>query len=45
MEELNKVHNEDGFMWTVDAKILFKENGRTKTNYFMVKWNKHHIEL
>ena len=36
MEELTKARNEHGFenVWTIDGKILFKENGSNKAKLF-----------
>ena len=36
IEELSKAHNEHGFknVWTIDGKILFKENGSNKAKLF-----------
>ena len=36
MQEVSKACNEHGFknVWTIDGKILFKENGRNKAKLF-----------
>ena len=36
MEELSKARNEHGLknLWTIDGKILFKENGSNKVKLF-----------
>ena len=47
LEKLSKARNEHEFknVWTIDGKILFKENGSNKVKLLYVKWNKRHVEL